>query len=354
MNVLIRTGFWSLPLSFFVCLVPGLAGAERGPDRPYGLVIHGGAGTIRREHMTPEMEAAHRNALQEALAAGYAKLAAGAPALDAVLAAVQILEDNPLFNAGKGAVLNADGICELDASVMDGRTRAAGAVAAVRHVRNPIRLARDVMVKTRHVLLIGDGAERFAQENGYEHMPNEYFQTERRRQQLEQARMDAAKTAAFRRASSPITDEGDAVAGRKFGTVGCVALDQAGNLAAGTSTGGLTNKQFGRVGDSPIIGAGTYADNATCAVSCTGTGEFFIRVGVARDIAARMAYARMPLREAAAATLDDVTRLGGDGGLIALDRDGNIATPFNTAGMYRAWQLSDGRAHVALYGETQP
>ena len=166
--------------------------------------------------------------------------------------------------------------------------------------------------------------------------------------------MDAAKTAAFRRASSPITDEGDAVAGRKFGTVGCVALDQAGNLAAGTSTGGLTNKQFGRVGDSPIIGAGTYADNATCAVSCTGTGEFFIRVGVARDIAARMAYARMPLREAAAATLDDVTRLGGDGGLIALDRDGNITTPFNTTGMYRAWQLSDGRAHVALYGETQP
>jgi beta-aspartyl-peptidase (threonine type) len=185
-------------------------------------------------------------------------------------------------------------------------------------------------------------------------MPNEYFQTERRRQQLEQARTDAAKTASVRRASSPITDEGDAVAGRKFGTVGCVALDQAGNLAAGTSTGGLTNKQFGRVGDSPIIGAGTYADNATCAVSCTGTGEFFIRVGVARDIAARMAYARMPLREAAAATLDDVTQLGGDGGLIALDRDGNIATPFNTVGMYRAWQLSDGRAHVALYGETQP
>ncbi len=192
------------------------------------------------------------------------------------------------------------------------------------------------MEKTRHVLLIGDGAERFAQENGYEHMPNEYFQTERRRQQLEEART------------------GDAVAGRKFGTVGCVALDQAGNLAAGTSTGGLTNKRFGRVGDSPIIGAGTYADNATCAVSCTGAGEFFIRVGVARDIAARMAYARMPLREAAAATLEDVNRLGGDGGLIALDRDGNITTPFNTAGMYRAWQLSDGRAHVALYGDTQP
>ncbi len=299
--------------------------------------------------MSPEREAEYRARLTEALNAGYAVLDRGGAALEAVTAAINVMEDSPLFNAGKGAVFNADGICELDASIMDGRTQAAGAIAGVHHIRNPINLARDVMLKSPHVMMAGEGAEKFAQSLGYELVPNEYFQTDWRREQLKKAQ---AKDGKERTAAVPADYFTRTL---RWGTVGCVALDQAGNLAAGTSTGGMTNKKFGRVGDAPIIGAGTYAHNATCAVSATGWGEYFIRVGVARDIAAQMDYKGTPLREAAAATIAKVGQLGGDGGVIALDAQGNLAMEFNSPGMYRAAKLSNRPAVVAIYGdETTP
>ena len=313
--------------------------------RPFGLVVHGGAGVIERKSMSAELEAEYRAKLSEAREAGYAILDRGGSAVDAVIATIIVLEDSPLFNAGKGAVFNADGACELDASVMDGRTLSAGAVAALHRIKNPITLARVVMEKSEHVMLIGDGAEKFAKQNGFEFVPNEYFQTEFRRQQLEQAKQREAarkKTTVF----LP-EDHFDRVV--RYGTVGCVALDRAGNLAAGTSTGGMTNKKFGRVGDAPIIGAGTYANNATCAVSATGWGEFFIRVGVARDIAAQMEYKGTPLTEAAAAALAKVAALGGDGGVICIDRDGHISMPFNTPGMYRGFKLSNGASDIEIF-----
>ena len=313
--------------------------------KPFGLVIHGGAGTLERARMTPELEAQYRAELQKAIDAGYAVLARGGSALDAVTAAIRPLEDSPLFNAGKGAVLNADGICELDASIMDGRTLAAGAIAGVHRVKNPITLARAVMEKSPHVMFSGDGAERFAEQiGGIELVPNEYFQTERRREDLKRAQ---EKEKAPSKKSAALSPEPE----HKWGTVGCVALDQQGNLAAGTSTGGMTNKKFGRVGDSPIIGAGTYASNATCGVSATGHGEFFIRIGVARDIAAQMEYKGATVAQAADATLAKVAKLGGDGGVICLDKDGNVAMPFNTAGMYRGFRLSTGAAAVKIFGD---
>ncbi|MBL9188471.1 MAG: isoaspartyl peptidase/L-asparaginase [Opitutaceae bacterium] len=328
-------------LSLFLVLALAACAAEK----PFGLVLHGGAGVIERSSLSAEREAEYRAKLTEARDAGYAVLERGGGALDAVIAVVTILEDSPLFNAGKGAVFTADGTCELDASVMDGRTQAAGAVAGVKHIKNPITLARSVMEKSGHVMLIGDGAERFAQQQGFTLVPNEYFQTEQRRQQLERAKKNAAakKTAALDR-------EEHAARIARYGTVGCVALDRQGNLAAGTSTGGMSNKRFGRVGDAPIIGAGTYAHNATCAVSATGWGEFFIRVGVARDIAAQLEYRGTPLKTAAAATIAKVGALGGDGGVICIDKDGNIALPFNTTGMYRAHRLSTGATGVAIFG----
>jgi beta-aspartyl-peptidase (threonine type) len=295
--------------------------------------------------MSPEREAEYRARLTEALNAGYAILDRGGPALEAVTAAINIMEDSPLFNAGKGAVFNADGICELDASIMDGRTQAAGAIAGVHHIRNPINLARDVMLKSPHVMMAGEGAEKFAKSLGYELVPNEYFQTDWRREQLKKAQ---AKDGKERTAAVPADYFTRTL---RWGTVGCVALDKAGNLAAGTSTGGMTNKKFGRVGDAPIIGAGTYAHNATCAVSATGWGEYFIRVGVARDIAAQMEYKGTPLPEAAAATIAKVGQLGGDGGVIALDAQGNIAMEFNSPGMYRAAKLSNRPTFVAIYGD---
>jgi beta-aspartyl-peptidase (threonine type) len=326
-------------------------------NQPFGLVIHGGAGVITRPEMSAELEGQYRAALTGARDAGYAVLERGGTALDAVVAAITLLEDDPLFNAGRGAVLNADGICELDASIMDGRTQAAGAIAGVRHIKNPITLARAVMEKSEHVMLTGDGAEQFAQQVGFSLVPNEYFQTAFRRHQLEQTKQrETGKVSAAGQppAAAPVTfsvvDDAYLIRLQKHGTVGCVALDQAGNLAAGTSTGGMTNKKFGRVGDSPIIGAGTYANNATCAVSATGWGEFFIRSVVAHDIAAQVEYRGTPLAEAAAATLAKVGRLGGDGGVIAIDRAGRIAMPFNTAGMYRAFRLSGGGAAVEIYG----
>jgi len=354
-----------LPLVFFLALASiaslPLFGAPENPAspmKPYGLVIHGGAGVILRKNMTPETEHAYRIKLQEALDSGYAVLDRGGTAPDAVIAVITILEDSPLFNAGYGAVLDSEGICELDAAIMDGKTEAAGAVAGVQHIKNPITLARAVMEKSRNVMLIGDGAEKFAQQIGFELVPNTYFQTDRRRKELERAKELEKKEAADKTQHSQLEPGHSENSGsfdsliqeRKWGTVGCAALDKNGNLAAGTSTGGLTNKKYGRVGDSPIIGAGTYADNATCAVSCTGTGEYFMRVVVGHDIAAQMKYANKSLAEAADATLAKVGQLGGDGGLIAIDHNGNVAMPFNTPGMYRGFKLSTGSQTIALYG----
>jgi beta-aspartyl-peptidase (threonine type) len=349
---------------FFALLTAASGGAEPAlppMNKTYGLVIHGGAGVILRNDLSPELEAQYRAKLAEARDAGYAVLERGGTSLDAVIATITIMEDSPLFNAGKGAVLNADGICELDASIMDGRTLAAGAVAGVHHIKNPITLARAVMEKSEHVMLTGDGAEKFAKQVGFDFVPNEYFQTDFRRRQLEKAKQTETQAAAGKKSarilSSPgiagtvASDEQHFVNETKHGTVGCVALDQAGNLAAGTSTGGMTNKKFGRVGDSPIIGAGTYASNATCAVSATGWGEFFIRLSVAHDIAAQMEYRGVPLAEAAAATIAKVGKLGGDGGVICLDRAGHVAMPFNSPGMYRGYRLSNGKSEIAIFGD---
>jgi beta-aspartyl-peptidase (threonine type) len=332
------------------------------PPRPFGLVIHGGAGVIRRDQFTPELEAQYQAELRRSLDAGYAVLAAGGSALDAVVAAIKPLEDSPLFNAGRGAVLNADGQCELDASIMDGRTLAAGAIAGVTRIKNPITLARAVMERSPHVMFTGAGAERFAEQlGGIDFVPNEYFQTDRRREDLKRAQekeqQQRNRRAALGGPAGPFfasAEENDSPdRERKWGTVGCAALDQQGNLAAGTSTGGMTNKKFGRVGDAPIIGAGTFAGNATCAVSATGHGEYFIRVGVARDIAAQMEYKGAALAAAAEASLAKVAALGGDGGVVAIDRKGNVAMPFNTPGMYRGYRLSTGAGTIAIFKGTE-
>ena len=350
-----------------VILAASAPGTERpSMQPPFGLVIHGGAGVIERHALSPELEAQYRAKLTEAIDAGYAVLESGGAAVDAVIAAVRIMEDSPLFNAGHGAVLNADGFCELDASIMDGASREAGAVAGVQHIRNPILLARDVMRRSQHVMLAGKGAERFAEQLGYELVPNTYFHTPRRREQLERAqaleREESQRTGAVDPSQQRIhfasVDENDDLAhltahDQKFGTVGCAALDRSGNLAAGTSTGGLTNKKFGRVGDSPLIGAGTYADNATCALSATGHGEYFIRAVVGHDVAARMAYAGASLEDAASATIKAVGELGGTGGVVAIDRQGRVAMPFNTPGMYRGYRLSTGAAATHVFGDEE-
>ena len=308
----------------------------------FALVIHGGAGVIERDQLSPADEQSIRADLEQALRAGRAILASGGSALDAVEAAVVALEESPRFNAGKGSVYNAEGRHELDASIMDGRDRSAGAVAGVETIRNPVRLARVVMEQSPHVMLIGAGAERFADTQAQvERVANQWFDTDARRAQLEQEQ--ARERAAV----------GDAenLRGKYFGTVGAVALDRHGNLAAATSTGGMTNKRYGRVGDSPLIGAGTWADQR-CAVSGTGWGEFFIRNVVAHDIAARMAYGGASLADAAdEVIMRRVPELGGDGGAIAVDRDGNIAMPFNTAGMYRGWVKPDGSHGTAIFRE---
>jgi beta-aspartyl-peptidase (threonine type) len=306
------------------------------------LVIHGGAGTISRSALTPEKEAAVRAGLNRALDAGNAILKAGGSARDAVTAAVVVLEDDPNFNAGKGAVFNHEGVNELDASIMDGNTLEAGAVAGVHRVKNPIRLARAVMEKSPHVMMVGDGAEAFGKTMpGIEFVDPKYFFTEERWKQLQDAKAEEAKGAA-----KPPSAH--------FGTVGAVALDSHGHLAAATSTGGMTNKKWGRVGDSPIVGAGTYAI-ADCAVSGTGWGEFFIRLNVASDICARVAYRGDSLQAAADEVVmkrvPSLTLNGehGDGGAIAMDAKGNIAMPFNTEGMYRGWIKPGGSRGTAIY-----
>ena len=304
------------------------------------LLIHGGAGVIKAT-MTPEIEIAVRKALLQAVNAGYAELKSGKPALDAVVAAITVLEDNPNFNAGKGAVFTHDGHNELDSAIMDGATLKAGAVAGVRTVRNPILLARGVMEKSPHVMMAGRGAEAFAVSIGITTVDPSYFRTERRWQQLQ-------KALAEDKAGLAHTDIETA---KHFGTVGAVALDQAGHLAAGTSTGGMTDKRFGRIGDSPVIGAGTYAD-ANCAVSGTGWGEFYLRTVAAHSICMRVALLKQPLAEAAEQVINkDIPKLGGDGGAIVLDADGSMAMPFNTDGMFRAWIGADGIAHVAIYSD---
>ncbi len=311
--------------------------APASPARaPFALVLHGGAGTISRATMTPELEKEYRAALTQALVAGHQVLAGGGSSLDAIEAAIHIMEDSPLFNAGKGAVFTSAGKNELDASIMDGSTLHAGSVAGVMHVRHPISLARLVMEKSPHVMMVGSGAEAFGQQNGVELVPESYFFTQRRWDDLQ--RVQAAEKKGD-----------DAPRDAKFGTVGVVALDRAGRLAAGTSTGGMTNKRWGRVGDAPIIGAGTYA-NARCAVSGTGHGEFFIRNNVASDICARAEYLRETLEQAAThVVMDKLVRQGGEGGVIAMDDRGNWTMPFNSSGMYRGHIGEDGKPQVWIY-----
>jgi beta-aspartyl-peptidase (threonine type) len=299
------------------------------------LVIHGGAGTILRSNMTAETEKQYRTTLEQALRIGHGILSRGGSSLEAVEATIRHMEDSPLFNAGKGAVFTHEGRNELDASIMDGRTQMAGAVGAVTIIRNPITAARAVMERSKHVMLIGRGAELFATRMGLEVVDPSYFWTERRWKQLQE---DLRKE-----------EQGKKSTEKGFGTVGAVALDQNGNLAAGTSTGGKNNKQFGRVGDSPIIGAGNYADNNTCAVSGTGDGEFFIRYSVAYDVAALMKYRGVSVQQAASEVVQKLTEVGGEGGLIALDRSGNFAMPFNTPGMYRGHIGPDGVPAVLIY-----
>ncbi|MCX6150653.1 MAG: isoaspartyl peptidase/L-asparaginase [Ignavibacteriales bacterium] len=314
------------------------------PKSKVCLVIHGGAGTITKASMPTEEEEAYKSKLKEALFAGYEILKNNGNSLDAVESAIKILEDSPLFNAGKGAVFNSKGKNELDAAIMDGSNLKAGAVAGVLKVKNPISLARLVMEKSTQVLLTGDGAEEFAISQGIELVPEDYFFTEKRWQQLQKAREGEKKDS--------IPKFNNINADFKFGTVGAVALDKSGNLAAGTSTGGMTNKKYGRVGDSPIIGAGTYANNKTCAISCTGHGEFFIRNVVASDISARMEYSHSSLKDAAEEVINKkLVELGAKGGLIALDKNGNFVMPFNTEGMYRGFIKDDGTWEVKIYRE---
>ncbi len=312
---------------------------------PVVLVIHGGAGTITRAAMTDEADAAIRAALTDALRAGHAQVVAGADALDAVTAALSILEDDPHFNAGRGGVFAADGTVRHDASIMDGATGQAGASTGTMHVRHPIRLARSVMEASPHVLLAEEGAEEFALAQGLEMVPNTFFHTERRRQSLLNVQ------ARERDASGALAPP---EAWQMHGTVGAVALSATGHLAAGTSTGGMTNKRWGRIGDSPIIGAGTYADDATCGVSATGHGEYFIRLGVARDIAARMAYLGEDVDTAASHVIGTtLSEAGGTGGVIALDAQGRASMPFNTEGMYRGTITRSGVVTTLIYGDEE-
>ena len=314
------------------------------------LVIHGGAGTILKQSMTVETEKAYKESLEKALQEGYRILNKGGSAIDAVEACVKILEDNPLFNAGKGAVFTHEGKIELDAAIMDGKNLAAGSVAGVTTIKNPVSAARIVMEKSGHVMLIGKGAEAFAAEQGLEIVSQEYFYTQNRWDSLQKLiKQDSIKKALDKgrtQNSVELSENHDS----KFGTVGAVALDINGNLAAATSTGGMSNKKFGRVGDVPIIGAGTYANNATCAISCTGWGEYFIRLVVAKSVSDLMEYKNYSLQKAAEEMImKKVPQLGGDGGLIGVDKKGNITMPFNTAGMYRGYIKTEGKAVVEIY-----
>lgn len=312
-------------------LLAGLLAAAQAPTQPvFGLAIHGGAGTVTPERYPEAKAKPYREGIERALAAGYAVLEKGGSAVDAVEAAVRVLEEDPHFNAGVGATVTRAGTHELDAAIMDGATLKAGAAAGLLHVKSPIGLARLIMDRTPHVMLIGEGAEAFAKSQGLEPVPNTYFRT-------------PGQWEAFLKSQKPVTKD----------TVGAVALDRKGNLAAATSTGGMLGKLPGRVGDAPLIGSGTYADNRTCAVSCTGWGEFFIRAAVAHDASARMEYKGEGLAQATGAALDKATRMGGPGGLVAIDAKGNVAMPFTTPGMFRGFRLSTGAKAVELFGEKE-
>ena len=308
---------------------------------PIAIVIHGGAGTIAREKLTDEVEVAYRQKLEEAARAGYEVLTGsskekGSSSIDAVIAAIVVMEDSELFNAGKGSVLTHAATVEMDASIMEGESLNAGAIAGVRHIRNPIRLARDVMSRSDHVMLIGEGAESFALEHGYELIDNSYFQTPRRMRQLQRIQDTTTGTA--------LSED------NSLGTVGAVAIDDNGNITAATSTGGMTNKRFGRVGDSPIIGAGTYADNSACGVSASGHGEYFIRAVVAHDICARVMYKGIALQQAAdEVVLDKLKNMHAEGGVIGIDPQANVVFSFNSTGMYRAAIDKDGELEVLIF-----
>jgi L-asparaginase / beta-aspartyl-peptidase len=322
-----------------------LLGSEASTIR---FAIHGGAGTILRSQMTASREKEYRDKLTEALLSGYNILKKGGASLDAVESAIRLMEDSPLFNAGKGAVFTNAGTNELDASIMDGKTLKAGAVASLKHIKNPISLARLVMEKSKHVMMVGEGAEKFATEQGIELVPQSYFYTEQRWKGLQREKAAEAEKNKLPATKKPEKAHAELV-GHEYGTVGAVALDQGGNIAAGTSTGGVSNKKWGRVGDSPIIGAGTYANNRTCGVSATGDGEYFIRSVVAHDLSVLLEYRGLRLQEAADAVIAKVDKLGGKGGLITIDKDGNIAMSFSTAGMYRGRVGADGQPLIEIY-----
>jgi len=347
----------------FIFALPFLAvelgfGQSKGSDmEKFTLVIHGGAGTILKKNMTPEKELNYKEKLNEALMAGYAVLSKGGSSIDAVEASIMIMEDSPLFNAGKGAVFTNEGKNEMDASIMDGRTLEAGSVAMINTIKNPITAARAVMEKSPHVMMVGEGAVKFAKEQNIEIVDSSYFYDEKRYQQWQnikgsiETELDHSEDRAENTQDQFNAEFAEPV-DEKFGTVGAVAIDKKGNIAAGTSTGGMTNKMYGRVGDSPIIGAGTYANNKTCGVSSTGHGEYFIRAVVAYDISAIMEHKGVSLQEAADEVIHKkLPELGGTGGIISVDSDGNFALTFNTEGMYRGSIREDGKPSVAIYKE---
>jgi beta-aspartyl-peptidase (threonine type) len=340
---------WVLVSTSHLSTAQDIPGASTSANKPIAIAIHGGAGTITRANLSPEQEAAYKNAIDTALTLGYAELKQGNDGLDAIVAAITYLEDSPLFNAGVGAVYTFDGKHELDASIMRGDSLEAGAVSSLSTVKNPIKAARLVMEDSVHVMLSGKGAEQFAKEQGLEQVDNELFNTKRRYDALQRAKKRIKELEQNEQDSSAYLDNAQ-FNDFKFGTVGVVVLDANGNIAAGTSTGGMTAKRYGRVGDSPIIGAGTYADNASCAVSATGHGEYFIRYTVAADICARMKYQNITLEEAANTVIHDVLKpAGGEGGIIAIDAKGNIAMPFNSEGMYRGSIDTQGNKQVLIY-----
>ena len=302
-------------------------------QQKYALVLHGGAGIMSRTGISPEKQNIYRQKLDEALHLGDSLLAKGTNAVEVVVEVIAVLEDSPLFNAGKGAVFTSEGKVELDASIMEGKTLNAGAVAGVTDIKNPIKAAREVMQNSEHVFLSGKGASEFARKQGLEIVPNKYFYTQERLQSLKKLRKQ----------------EREKNASDKIGTVGCCVLDTHGNICAGTSTGGMTNKKYGRIGDAPVIGAGTYANNKTCAVSCTGHGEYYIRLGFARDISAMMEYKNMNLEKACTEEIKKLDKLKGTGGVIAIDVEGNIAMEFNTSGMFRGYIKSTGEKKIAIF-----
>jgi beta-aspartyl-peptidase (threonine type) len=332
----------------FAAVLSMFSQSAMSKDQPFAIAIHGGAGTIEKSKFTPEQEQAYRDKLEQAVETGYAVLAQGGESLDAITAAIQVMEQSQYFNAAKGAVYTYNGEHELDASIMDGRNRQAGAVAGVKHIESPINLARLVMENSVHVMLSAEGAEEFAKEQGVALIDNTVFDTEKRYKALLRAKEKLEKvkvaTKDYQAAHKTLPDS------FKMGTVGAVALDKNGNLAAGTSTGGMTAKRFGRIGDSPVIGAGTFAENESCAVSATGHGEYFIRYSVASDICARVKYQNKTIAQAGDEVINSVLKpIGGTGGVIIIDQQGNMSLPFNTPGMYRASKSNTQPTYVAIF-----